>query len=275
MIEDITPTTPLGTDAISNGDDQIRQLKTDITDQFPNLGAIAVSRTAAEINDLATKNGGDTITGTFTGDVTGNVTGNAGTVTTNADMTGDVTSSGSNETTLAPAITPWIQIGATQVASSSTSIDFEDIDDTYNEYMIVIAGAILSNNGDNMYLYLGDGASPTTTWRTSLYHYHVDNSGGASSSYAGSSSTSDTKIMMCPSMTDNENGRLNARIRFEAPNVSAQHQISWDGYYATSGGTPTKTNGVGEYAGATVLSGVRIRPSANTIASGVFKLYGR
>jgi len=55
MIEDIIPTTPLGTDAISNGDDEIRQLKTDITEQFTNLGAIAVNRTADEINDLLTK----------------------------------------------------------------------------------------------------------------------------------------------------------------------------------------------------------------------------
>ncbi|MCP3999397.1 MAG: hypothetical protein GY727_00585 [Gammaproteobacteria bacterium] len=48
-ITDIVSTTPLSTDPVSQGDDQIRQLKLDVQQSFPNIDA-EVSLTAAELN---------------------------------------------------------------------------------------------------------------------------------------------------------------------------------------------------------------------------------
>ena len=54
-IEDLVDTNPVGaTDYIDEGDDHIRNIKTAIQGSFPNLGAAAVTKTAAEINDIPT-----------------------------------------------------------------------------------------------------------------------------------------------------------------------------------------------------------------------------
>lgn len=62
-IEDLVDTNPVGaTDNIDEGDDHIRNIKTAVQGSFPNLGAAAVTKTAAQINDLASKTGTETLT---------------------------------------------------------------------------------------------------------------------------------------------------------------------------------------------------------------------
>ena len=50
FISQLSATNPLGTDAISEGDDQIRLVKEVLQAQFTSLGAAAVTATAAEVN---------------------------------------------------------------------------------------------------------------------------------------------------------------------------------------------------------------------------------
>lgn len=52
-IEDLNENWPLGSDAPSTLDNHDRHIKTALKNQLPNLGAEAVTKTAAEINDLA------------------------------------------------------------------------------------------------------------------------------------------------------------------------------------------------------------------------------
>jgi len=49
-ISELSATNPLGTDPISEGDDQIRLVKSVLQSQFTSLGAAAVTGTAAELN---------------------------------------------------------------------------------------------------------------------------------------------------------------------------------------------------------------------------------
>jgi len=49
-ISELSATNPLGTDPISQGDDQIRLVKSVLQSQFTSLGAAAVTTTAAELN---------------------------------------------------------------------------------------------------------------------------------------------------------------------------------------------------------------------------------
>ena len=87
-ISQLSATNPLGTDAISQGDDQIRLVKSVLQSQFTSLGAAAVTTTAAELNLI------DGYTGTTaelnTLDVTTQGTSEASKVLT-ADANGDVT----------------------------------------------------------------------------------------------------------------------------------------------------------------------------------------
>ena len=50
FISQLSATNPLGTDPISEGDDQIRLVKEVLQAQFTSLGAAAVTGTAAELN---------------------------------------------------------------------------------------------------------------------------------------------------------------------------------------------------------------------------------
>ena len=87
-ISQLSATNPLGTDPISQGDDQIRLVKSVLQSQFTSLGAAAVTTTAAELNLI------DGYTGTTaelnTLDVTTQGTSEASKVLT-ADASGDVT----------------------------------------------------------------------------------------------------------------------------------------------------------------------------------------
>ena len=87
-ISQLSATNPLGTDPISQGDDQIRLVKSVLQAQFTSLGAAAVTATAAEVNLI------DGYTGTTaelnTLDVTTQGTSEASKVLT-ADASGDVT----------------------------------------------------------------------------------------------------------------------------------------------------------------------------------------
>ena len=88
FISQLSATNPLATDAISQGDDQIRLVKEVLQAQFTTLGAAAVTATAAELNLI------DGYTGTTaelnTLDVTTQGTSEASKVLT-ADASGDVT----------------------------------------------------------------------------------------------------------------------------------------------------------------------------------------
>ena len=87
-ISQLSATNPLGTDPISQGDDQIRLVKEVLQAQFTSLGAAAVTGTAAELNLI------DGYTGTTaelnTLDVTTQGTSEVSKVLT-ADASGDVT----------------------------------------------------------------------------------------------------------------------------------------------------------------------------------------
>ena len=87
-ISQLSATNPLGTDPISQGDDQIRLVKEVLQAKFTSLGAAAVTATAAEVNLI------DGYTGTTaelnTLDVTTQGTSEASKVLT-ADASGDVT----------------------------------------------------------------------------------------------------------------------------------------------------------------------------------------
>ena len=61
-IEDLNENWPLGSDAPSTLDNHDRHIKTALKNQLPNLGAEAVTKTAVEINDLATLTATETLT---------------------------------------------------------------------------------------------------------------------------------------------------------------------------------------------------------------------
>jgi len=147
-IDDLVETNPIGsTDTLDEADNHLRIIKVAVKGSFPSLGSAAVTKTAAEINNLAEKSvpattnnlamldaGGDLADSLVetdgAGNITANVTGNAdtatlaATVTLNADLSGDVTSSGSNVTSLADDTVTFADEIVKPSESSPTYYDF-------------------------------------------------------------------------------------------------------------------------------------------------------
>jgi hypothetical protein len=90
-ISQLDSAAPLGSATKTEGDDELRQLKTVLKAQFPNLGAAAVTPTAAQLNTITAKvtKTGDTYTGAhdFTGATVTVPTATAGTSTTSVAST--------------------------------------------------------------------------------------------------------------------------------------------------------------------------------------------
>ena len=124
-ISELSATNPLGTDPISEGDDQIRLVKSVLQSQFTSLGAAAVTGTAAELNLI------DGYTGTTaelnTLDVTTQGTSEASKVLT-ADASGDVTiADGAYDFDVASHDgTNGLLLGGTLVTATATELNLID-----------------------------------------------------------------------------------------------------------------------------------------------------
>jgi len=124
-ISQLSATNPLGTDPISQGDDQIRLVKEVLQAQFTSLGAAAVTGTAAELNLI------DGYTGTTaelnTLDVTTQGTSEASKVLT-ADASGDVTiADGAYDFDVASHDgTNGLLLGGTLVTATATELNLID-----------------------------------------------------------------------------------------------------------------------------------------------------
>jgi len=124
-ISQLSATNPLGTDPISQGDDQIRLVKEVLQAQFTSLGAAAVTATAAEVNLI------DGYTGTTaelnTLDVTTQGTSEASKVLT-ADASGDVTiADGAYDFNVASHDgTNGLLLGGTLVTATATELNLID-----------------------------------------------------------------------------------------------------------------------------------------------------
>ena len=124
-ISELSATNPLGTDPISQGDDQIRLVKSVLQSQFTSLGAAAVTGTAAELNLI------DGYTGTTaelnTLDVTTQGTSEVSKVLT-ADASGDVTiADGAYDFDVASHDgTNGLLLGGTLVTATATELNLID-----------------------------------------------------------------------------------------------------------------------------------------------------
>ena len=124
-ISQLSATNPLATDAISQGDDQIRLVKSVLQAQFTTLGAAAVTTTAAELNLI------DGYTGTTaelnTLDVTTQGTSEVSKVLT-ADASGDVTiADGAYDFDVASHDTSnGLKLGGTLVTATAAELNIMD-----------------------------------------------------------------------------------------------------------------------------------------------------
>jgi len=164
-ISQLSATNPLGTDPISEGDDQIRLVKEVLQAQFTSLGASAVTGTAAELNLI------DGYTGTTaelnTLDVTTQGTSEASKVVT-ADANGDAVNF-VDKILQRPTLKDY---GETKVAMAAHAVDVS----LGNVQTYTLSGSqtlTFTNPSDtgtscSFTLIVTNGGSATLTWPTSV-----------------------------------------------------------------------------------------------------------
>jgi hypothetical protein len=95
----------------------------------------------------------------------------------------------------------WVLL-STQTASASATIDFESIiDGTYNTYVVVISNAIMSVNGDGV--WLRTSTNNGSTYSTTGYYYHVNNSDSGSATYSAAVGTNQNQLVLASNGGEN------------------------------------------------------------------------
>lgn len=305
-IEDLVDTNPVGaTDNVDEGDDHIRNIKTAVQGSFPNLGAAAVTATAAElnytdvsaagtaeaskavvldaskdvtgINDLTATTVISDLTGNVTGDLTGDVTGNVTGVT-------DVTvaaGAGNNDALLVPTGTGVAKIGAIAITTPG---------EAYGGLVFLQGQTASSSNTIDFSSWI-DGTYESFMLELVSVKPDIDaealnvrvQSAAAwkAADYTHGATTGASEIPMNASTSDTvAEGGVSGRIWFYDPEATNGY-MRIQGNLSTfqSGGSIVNTTVTGAWVGdTTAVTGIRIFFDAggagHQIASGFFRLYG-
>lgn len=169
----------------------------------------------------------------------------------------------------------WVLL-STAVASSSATIDFTGLDNTYSLYRIEYTDMMPATNNTDMRIRIGTGATPTYQ------------SGGTDYTYVGriiiSNSVTQTIYsataaqILVNTMQTNSGTYYGGNITIYNPSqTSGHHTIAYeryDRYFVNPNLVTLKTDGLGTYNSTTAVTAVRILMSSGNITSGTFKLFG-
>jgi hypothetical protein len=166
---------------------------------------------------------------------------------------------------------------SSQTASSSATIDFTGLDDTYEAYEIRLSNVKPATDQVELRMRVGTGAGPTYQSGASDYYWQTETMSGGVSAIQGD--TADTEMVLTfaagASALGNASGEaLNGVVLFGNPAAADLHAFGWNGAYRDSAGVPRPFNGGGGYETAEAITAIRFLMSSGNIASGLFSLYG-
>jgi hypothetical protein len=174
--------------------------------------------------------------------------------------------------------------------SKVTAVDYETAGwpSAYEEFQFELANILPAT--DNAYLYLRVKAASVWNNSNSAYNWGVmivGNSGtaggdGASGPSAITSLVSLTRAGASQGLsTTAGSSGYTGTVRFRNPvdETAATRRVGFrsEGAHTQAGGgnVPARTVGIGEFASAALVQGVRFGAGTGQLASGSFKLYGR
>jgi hypothetical protein len=212
--------------------------------------------------------------GATSGTVTVSVPAVAGSTT--FELPGSNGTSGYNLQTNGSGVTSWAQpamtLISTQLASTSTSLQWTGLGSSYNTYMLDCNGLTMTTSGVSLEMQVGEGATPT--WENGAHYAYSMYANGSSSS-----ATTGTSILLASALAGTtsvaEAAGTTAYIR-NVSNTSIWKTVTFEsGYFVTSSNAPEASVGSGAWAGdAGAITALQIIPSSSTIASGQCSLYG-
>lgn len=174
---------------------------------------------------------------------------------------------------------PWVQVGSTQTASASSSIDFTGLSNTYIVYKIVVKSVVPGTDTDNFYLRFGTGGTPTyqaSNYAYGLYGYAAGGSGLLQDANSGVNQMIINYTGSGLRLGSATNEIYDGVFYIFNPSASAgYHYMQYQAEYAAyDGSNHCFISGGGVWLDATAVTAARFLMSSGTIASGTFSLYG-
>ena len=165
----------------------------------------------------------------------------------------------------------WTFIAAA-AASSSATLDFDNnLDGTYDQYVLILSSLIPATNGVNMYLKVGTGSTPT--YQGANYDYAFINF-NTTSAVATIQQTSQAQIALTY-LTMSNTHLFNAVITIDDPvDATDPSPIGFQCHYYNDNPRISTNFGTGIYTPATAVTSLQILTSSGNIASGTARLYG-
>ena len=158
----------------------------------------------------------------------------------------------------------WIYI-KTVTASSSATLDVEDTFTGYDMYAIVGTGLVTLTTFVGLKSRLKIGGS----YLTSSYTGQTNISNGSSSTYTGTSSTSEIPLSDTAQNADTQTANFVMYIPRPA-DTTVNKSVFWSGHTGIRNTSGYSMN----FANTSALTGVRFFYSSGNIDSGTFRLYG-
>lgn len=158
---------------------------------------------------------------------------------------------------------------ASASASSSATIDFDnEIDGTYDVYIMEYSSVVPATNGVFFWLRFGTGITPT---------YHSGASDYTWAAEPGSDDTADAQILMQnnASSANNTSGRhFSGFFRIAGAQTAGRRATVYGQSAYDSSGVMKIDAYSGAYTSTTAVTSVQILASTGNITSGEFRLYG-
>lgn len=199
-----------------------------------------------------------------------------GTGLTAVGASGNVlTSNGSAWASTAPAGGGAWNFISSGTASNSSSIDFtNNINSTYDQYVVMGTSIVQQNDGQRLYLRFSTDSG--SSWESSSYRHHSNRSSDSSSSYEFEVSTSDGEIHILIFGGNDTGESGNFRCYISNPASASLYTIAnHSGGLIDSSGSARVMGGTGYWGGSqSAVNGFRFVPSGGNITSGTFRLYG-
>jgi hypothetical protein len=271
-----------------------------VADLAADVAALVGAEASTEKTHLATGETGERPATPVEGDVRRNTTTNRWegyndaaaweTFFTNTEIasSGEATAGTDNTKVMTPArvaaaITAqsgMVMIGTPQDANSSATIDFEDLDSTYEAYEVRLSNVKPATDDVALWLRVGTGATPTYQSGASDYSYNVSYINTGTLADEGNNSAAQIVITGAngggQGIGNAAGEHYSGSVKFDNPESSSDFQLFRieAAYLNTTTALNGPVTGAGKYNSATAVTAIRFMMSSGAIASGRFTLYG-
>lgn len=179
-----------------------------------------------------------------------------------------------------------------QTASASATIAFKNgssngstiivMDNTYAEYMVKMNALVFSNDAIDLYFRVGTGAGPTyiaagTPYVTQFSGSRTNIGGSGFDAQTGALNQINLSALIIGAGSGIGNGAgksYSGTLYFNSPASTLFPMFTFQSRYISSAGDGAYLAGTGWYTPAVAVTGIQFLPSAGTITSGTFTVYG-